>query len=66
MQLTVNGKPEHIENGITIRDLLAQRRLDPDKVVVELNLEIVERDKYTETVLGESDNVEILRFVGGG
>ncbi len=66
MQLTINGKIEHVEDGITIRDFLAQKQLDSEKVVVERNLEIVQREKYADVVLGENDSLEILRFVGGG
>lgn len=66
MQLTVNGNPEHVTDGITIMDFLAQKRLDPDKVVVERNLDIVPQENYADVVLMDNDSIEILRFVGGG
>jgi thiamine biosynthesis protein ThiS len=37
-----------------------------DRVAVELNRDIVPRDRWAETVLNEGDRLEIVHFVGGG
>ena len=66
MNITVNGKLETVEPGTTISDFLNSKRLDPEKVVVELNLEIVDREKLGIVKLRENDSLEVLRFVGGG
>ena len=66
MIITINGKSETVDPDITINDFLKQKRLDPEKVVVEHNLEIVERENYGNVRLNENDNLEVLRFVGGG
>lgn len=66
MQLTVNGNTENVADGITIMDFLAGKKLNPEKVVVECNLDIVQRENYADVVLKENDSLEILRFVGGG
>jgi cysteine synthase A len=66
MRITINGKPEDVEPGLTLADLLAQRELEPRMVSVERNGTIVERDAYPDTKLAEGDTLEILFFMGGG
>ena len=52
--------------GKTIAEYLATANYDPKKIAVERNGEIVPKPKYSETVLQDGDNVEIVSFVGGG
>ena len=66
MTITVNGKKEEIPEPITILDFLVQNNLNPDKVVVELNLDIISKDTLKDVMLKDNDTLEILRFVGGG
>lgn len=66
IRLIVNGKPEPVAASITIGELLAGRRIDQTHVVVEVNREIIARERFHEIELGDNDVVEILRFVGGG
>jgi len=40
--------------------------IEANKVIIEINLEIIEKDKYSETKLHEDDKVEIITFMGGG
>ena len=40
--------------------------MKPDRVAVELNREIVPRDRWSETLLKDGDRLEIVHFVGGG
>ncbi len=47
-------------------DLLAGLGLDPAKIAVERNLEIVPRSQYGEVMVGEGDKLEIVHFIGGG
>ena len=37
-----------------------------DRVAIELNRDIVPRDRWGDTVLNESDRLEVVHFVGGG
>ena len=66
MNITVNGKLETVKPDITIGEFLKSKELDSEKVVVEHNLEIVERENFGNVVLSENDSLEVLRFVGGG
>lgn len=63
--MIVNGKDMNFEN-ITILRLLENLNLDMNKVVVEVNLDIVSKEDYTEYLLNKEDKVEIISFVGGG
>jgi len=65
MQITVNGQPRDVADGITIRDLIALHQLTPDKVAIEVNRRLVRADRY-DTALKGGDVVEIVTFVGGG
>ena len=66
ISIQLNGEPRQIAAGTTIAALAAQIGLDPAKVAVERNLEIVARSTLAQVVLGEGDQLEIVHFVGGG
>ncbi|MGV8996967.1 MAG: sulfur carrier protein ThiS [Parvibaculaceae bacterium] len=66
MQLTVNGESHTIAGPISLLGLIEHFGLEPRKVAIERNLEIVPRSVYGQTQLGEGDRLEIVHFVGGG
>jgi thiamine biosynthesis protein ThiS len=66
MQVRVNGKPESVEGSPTVRELLVGHGLDPARVAVEINEQIVPRASFGERRLQDADTVEIVQFVGGG
>ena len=65
MQITINGKPEELQAG-TIMDVLKHKDIDPHMVAVELNTQIVERDRLDTTTVQDGDKVEFLFYMGGG
>jgi len=62
----VNGKPMQLSEGATAVELLNQLGVEPERVVVEVNLNILKRAQLGSTVLQTGDQVEIVHFVGGG
>lgn len=64
--MIINGKEMNFDSGITVEQLLTELNLPKEKVVVEVNVEIIDITKYASTVLDKGDKVEIVRFVGGG
>ena len=66
MTIRVNGEPLEVAGPLTISALLADLKIDPRIVAVEHNLIIVKRAQYGAVVVNEGDEVEIVRFVGGG
>ena len=66
MIIHVNGESRGIGDGETVAALLHELEIRADRVAVELNLEILERNEYESRGLREGDRVEILSFIGGG
>jgi sulfur carrier protein len=65
MQLKINGKPESIE-GKTILDIIKNKQLNAEHIVIEHNKQVIPQEKWDNTSLNENDNLEIVSFVGGG
>ena len=66
MNITVNDEPRALESAKTLAGLVESLGLDPRKVAVERNLEIVPRSAYGRTALTDGDRIEIVHFIGGG
>lgn len=66
MQVTINGKAETLDGEMSVADLLAQRELEPVRVAVEINEDVVPRKTFRETLIRHGDRIEIVTFVGGG
>ena len=66
MKLTVNGKPVELPAGSTVAALLSQLAVEPAKVAIERNQDVVPRRTWAETALADGDQIEIVTFVGGG
>lgn len=62
----VNGEPRSLPAGCTIASMLRAIGIDPTKVAVERNLEVVPRSTLDEVKVGDGDAFEIVHFVGGG
>ena len=66
MTIRLNGDRYELAGPVSISELLAQLQIDPRIVAVEHNVTVVKRDRYDTTIVNEGDEVEIVRFVGGG
>jgi thiamine biosynthesis protein ThiS len=68
MRLTVNGEERIFEADTTstLSALIESMSMKADRVAVELNHDIVPRDKWGATTLNDGDRLEIVHFVGGG
>jgi sulfur carrier protein len=67
MKLQINGEQVEIPETIqTIRDLLIHLQLQDQVIIAEINKEIILNHKQDETEIKEHDNIELVRFVGGG
>nr|UWI51758.1 sulfur carrier protein ThiS [Clostridioides difficile] len=64
--MKVNGKNIEFKENLTIIDLLNKYNLKSDRVVVEINLEIIEESNYNTYILKDEDVVELISFIGGG
>jgi thiazole synthase len=66
LRLTVNGQVRTAPAGITVAALLAAMGMDPARVAVERNQDVVPRRTWAEAALEDGDRVEIVAFIGGG
>ncbi len=66
MKCVINGTDTEVTSGISVENLLLERSLNPEVVVVELNREIVDRAQFSATTVPDNAEIEILSFVGGG
>lgn len=65
MVVKVNGEDKDVPSGTSLRQLLTQFKLTPEKVAIEWNRRLVRSDKY-DAPLAAGDQIEIVTFVGGG
>ena len=63
--ITFNGKKRTINEDINIATIIADYNYKPEHVVVELNEEIIPKEKYEQIVLKQNDTLEVLSFMGG-
>ncbi len=66
MKLVINGEELDFAAPMSVLALLGQVGIDPRKVAVERNLEIVPKSTYGDVEAGEGDRLEIVHFIGGG
>ena len=65
-KIQLNGDPYEINSGANLNDLLNKLKIQKNKVAIEVNGEIVQKDKYPSMILNKNDKVEIVHFIGGG
>jgi sulfur carrier protein len=66
MELTINGRIKEYQNSITVQKLLQLSDISPERVVIELNHNILSPDMHDKTELRHGDTIELIQFVGGG
>ena len=66
ISIRVNGGRRRVIQGISVADLALELGLEPARVAVERNLEIVPRGTLGEVKVEDGDDYEIVHFVGGG
>jgi thiazole synthase len=66
LSISVNGQSRRVPAGISVADLALELGLEPTRVAVERNLEIVPRSTLAEVKVEDGDDFEIVTFVGGG
>ncbi len=62
----MNGEQRQVPDGVTVLGLLDILKIQPQRVAVELNREIVKKDRYGITAISEGDTIEVVSFMSGG
>ena len=65
MEIQINGEPRTV-GPMSLLELLGTLDIDPARVAVERNRDIVPKREYETTLLADGDTLEIVQFVGGG
>jgi len=66
MTIHLNGKAREVAEGVTVSRLLEELKLQSLRVAVQVNQDIIKRERYGEVALQPGDTVEILTFMSGG
>ena len=66
MRVAINGETLCLDGELSVADLLARREIEPVRVAVEINENIVPRRTFAETMIRDGDCIEIVTFIGGG
>jgi sulfur carrier protein len=66
ISITVNGGNVDIESEMSVEQLLDTVDVPPNYLAVELNADVVPRERYADTIVREGDEVEVVTLVGGG
>jgi thiazole synthase len=59
LSVRINGEHRSVPAGTTVAEMVKQLGLDPLRVAIERNLEILPRSTF-------GDEYEVVHFVGGG
>lgn len=66
MQISLNGAPQMVEEGMSLKKLVESLGGDPRGIAIELNREIVPKSEHNTVILKDGDQLEVVQFVGGG
>ena len=66
IRISLNGKPQEIKAGLSVTELLAQWKIKPELVTVEINEEILQKLDYETARIKAGDRVEFVFYMGGG
>lgn len=66
IQIVLNGESRVVPAGLTIDQLLVWLAMDPSRVAVELNREIIRKPAWPTAEVREGAQIEVVWFVGGG
>ena len=66
LSVRVNGEHRRVAGGMSVAQMVNQLGLDPLRVAVERNLEVIPRSTLSQVCVEDGDDFEIVHFVGGG
>ena len=66
IKIKINGKLSKIEENLTLYTYIKKLKIPLKKVAIELNQEIMDKDKLGKIKLKNNDKIEIVHFIGGG
>ena len=66
IKIRANGKIKYIPENYKMSDLVKNLNIPIKKVAIELNQEIIDKNKLNKLKIRKNDKIEIVHFIGGG
>ncbi|MDB4846110.1 sulfur carrier protein ThiS [Pelagibacteraceae bacterium] len=66
IKIKVNGKFFSINRKLNLLNCIKKLKIPLKKVAIELNYEIMDKNKLDKIKLKNNDKIEIVHFIGGG
>jgi len=66
IKIKFNGKEIEVAKETSLLDIINSYNLNHRSIIIELNREVIDDDKFAETVVKDNDILELINFVGGG
>ena len=66
IKIKINGKFSTINENLSLSNFLQELKIPLKKVAIELNQEIIDKNKINKIKLKKNDKIEIVHFIGGG
>jgi sulfur carrier protein len=66
MEIQLNGEAREVSDSSSLGDLIIELGLQPERIAIELNHQVIRKPDWETTVLKENDRIELVHFVGGG
>jgi sulfur carrier protein len=66
IEIVLNGESRRVDPDLSVLTLLGQLGIDPERVAVEMNREIIRQPDWPKSPVSPGAQIEIVQFVGGG
>ena len=66
IKITVNGRQMQIIHKFTLKSLITKLKMPVNKIAIELNKKIIDKNRISKIRLKKGDKIEIVHFIGGG
>ena len=64
--MKVNGEQIQLTKATTLEEFLKEQGYNIQRIAIERNDEIVQRENFSDVMLSDSDIIEVVHFMGGG
>lgn len=66
LEIIVNGKKRDLSEELSVNSFIFSLGLNENSILVELNLKILKKYEWKDTIIQNGDSIEIISFMGGG
>ena len=66
IKIKLNGKIVFIPKNTSLKNLASKFKIPLNKVAIEVNMEIIDKQKLNKIIIKSADKIEIVQFIGGG